>query len=205
MEQIQRQSCLSKMLDVRGMIVAARRAMMGADNSTALAMMAVFLLVLFVLLPIWITFDLNSTWAFTTTLRNSASPIIDYATSDAQNILGLTVGGALIGLVLTSFTLLPSLFEIAFPTVNHPLVNAVLSASILFDYVTDWPRAWEVTAQWANNPPTHFIYCVFFNLFMSVGVQALIVVCLTVVVFGVLTIIRGPIKQTAQPVIVDQG
>lgn len=205
MEKIQQQSCLSKMIDVRGMIVAARRAMVGADNSTALAMMAVFLLVLFVLVPIWITFDLHSTWAFTTSIRDSASPIIDYARSDAQNLMGLTVGGALIGLVLTSFTLLPSLFEIAFPTVNHPLVNAVLSASILFDYVTDWPRAWEVTSQWSSNPPVHFAYCVFFNLFMSVGVQALIVISLTVMVFGAITIIRGPMKQTAQPVIVDQG
>lgn len=199
-----RQSCLAKLLDIRGVIIACRRGMMGADNSTALAQIVIFTLILLCLLPIWIAFDLNSTWEFTTTIRQGAAPILDHATPQAQSMLGMTLGSLLVGVILTSFTLLPTLFELAFPALDHPLVNMVLHASILFDYISDWPRSWATTEGWASNTPVHFIYTVFFNLFMSVGVQALIVISLTVIVFGVITIIRGPVKPMKQQVVIEQ-
>lgn len=202
MESMHGQSCLAKLLDVRGIIFACRRGMQGVDNSTALAMILIFTLITLLLLPIWIAFDLNSTWSFTTTIREGAAPILDQATPQAQTLLGITLGSLLVGVILTGFTLLPTLFELAFPGINHPLVNMVLHASILFDYISDWPRSWETTAGWSANTPVRVLYTVFFNLFMSVGVQALIVICLTVIIFGVVTIIRGPLRP-AKAVVVD--
>lgn len=195
-------SCFARMLDLRGMIIAARQGMAGADNSTALAMLAVFSIIFCALLPVWIAFDLSSTWEFTTTIREGATPVVERMAPEAQNILGMSLGALLVGLVLTSFTLLPSLFELAFPSINHPLLNTILHASILFDYITDWPKAWAATEGWAVNPPVRFVYTIIFTLFMSIGIQALLVFCLTVMTFGVLTIVRGPLPM--KPMVIDQ-
>lgn len=197
-----RQSCMSRMLDIRGMIVAVRRSMAGADNSTCLAMILIFSLIFLCLLPVYITFDLMSTWDFTTTIREGAAPVVDQMTPQAQSLLGLTVGDLLIGVILTSFTLLPTLFELAFPSIDHPIVNMAIHWSLTFDYISDWPRSWQTTASWSDNPPVRFIYTVLFNLFVSVGVQALLVICITVIVFGVIGILRG--GHARGPVIIQQ-
>jgi hypothetical protein len=186
-----RQSCLSRMLDIRGMIVAVRRSTQGMDNATALALIVVFTLIFLCLLPLYITFDLTSTWEFTTTIRAGAAPVIDGVTPRAQTLLGITLGDLLIGVVLTSFTLLPTLVELAFPSIDHPVVNMAVHWSLSFDYISDWPTSWATTGYWADNPVVRFIYTVLFNLFVSVGVQALLVICVTVILFCVLTIIRG--------------
>jgi hypothetical protein len=189
------------MLDVRGMIIAVRRAMASVDNSTALALIVVFGLIALCLLPIYITFDLTSTWEFTTTIRDGARPVVDDLAPRARTMLGITLGDLIIGVILTSFTLLPTLIELGFPSVDHPIVNMAVHWSLSFDYISDWPRSWETTGYWADNPAVRFIYTVFFNLFVSVGVQALLVICVTVILFCVLTIIRGPARS---PVVIQQ-
>jgi hypothetical protein len=154
-------------------------------------------------LPIWISFDLASTWDFTTGARNASEGVVYDLAAQAGNILGMSVAALLAGLILTSFTLLPTLFELAFPTVQHPLLNMVLVASIVFDYVTDWGKAWDTASSWAANPVLHFIYAAVFCLFVSVGVQALLVVCLTVVVYAALAIVRGPVQEVQRVITLE--
>ena len=186
------QSCAARMLDIRSYVLAARNGMAGAEPAAALALVAVFTLISLLLLPLWMAFDLSSTWEFTSTLRNAAEPVINDATASAAGVLGMSMASFLAALILTSFTLLPTLFELAFPSFAHPLLSIALWASLIFDYVTDWGKSWETTAAWAGeNPVLHAVYCTVFCLFMSVGVQALLVVSVTVIIFGVLTIAFG--------------
>jgi hypothetical protein len=193
------------MLDVRGYVLAARRSMVNAEPAAALAMAAGFGVIALCLFPLWVAYDLHSTWSFTTALRDGSQMVVEDATARAGGFLGMSVAALLAGLILTSYTLLPSLFELVFPSVAHPLLSLVLWASIIFDYVTDWDASWEVTAQWAgpDSPVVHGLYAVLFCLFVSVGVQALLVVCLTVVCFAVVSVAFGGAKQAR--VVIEQG
>lgn len=191
------------MLDVRTYVIAARRSAGRTEPAAALFMVAAFGLVALVLIPIWLTFDLASTWDFTTGLRNAAENTVYDMGAAADGLLGLSLGAALAGVVFTGFTLLPSLFELAFPTVQHPLLNLILLASIVFDYVTDWGKASDLASGWATSPALQFVYTALVCAFVSVGVQAILVCCLTVVIFGCLAIIRGGARQ-ARTVVIDQ-
>lgn len=203
MENEQRMSCFARMLDVRGYVIAARRSMAQTDPGGALAAMIIFGIIAMPLMMIWVSFDLMSTWDFTTGLRNATESVVYDTSAMAEGFLGLSIGAALTGLVFTSFTLLPSLFELAFPMVSHPLLNIVLLSSIVFDYVTDWGKASELAANWTDNPTVGFIYTALTCLFLSVCVQALLAFCITVVVFGGLRIVRGGVRQV-QAVVVDR-
>ncbi|MEI7537190.1 MAG: hypothetical protein WCJ76_08255 [Comamonadaceae bacterium] len=200
-----RPSCFARMLDVRSYVLAARRAMSNAEPSTALYMVLVFGLISLLLFPLWMAYDLGSTWDFTTGLRDGAAPAVtemSYRLDSATGWLGLSLGSALIGLVLTSFTLLPSLFELAFPTVSHPLLNLVLLCSVVFDYITDWGKVSDLVATWTDNPALHFFTTMVLCAFVSVLVQAMLVCSLTVVLFGIIAIVRGGSRQ-AQAVIIQ--
>lgn len=202
MEREPRSSCFARMLDVRSYVLAARRSMIAAEPAAALFMIAAFGLIALVLTPIWISFDLLSTWDFTTGLRLASEGVIYDAGGYADAVLGMSVGAMLVGIVFTGFTLLPSLFEVAFPTVSHPLLNVILLMSITFDFVTDWAKAATVTATWTDNPVLGFVATALFCAFVSVGVQAILVLCVTVVIFGCLALVRGPMRQ-ARAVVID--
>jgi len=176
-------------------VIAARHSMLNADNSVALFMIAAFGLIGLVLAPIWVSFDLMSTWDFTTSLRNASEAVVETMASRTDTFLNLSVGALIAGLIWTGFTLLPSLFELAFPTVSHPLLSLLLLCSIVFDYVTDWVKAAEVTANWTDNPALAFVYTIFFCAFVSVGVQAVLVLCITIVIFGFVALLRGGARQ----------
>jgi hypothetical protein len=201
--QAARPSCFARMLDIRSYVLAARRSMQQADPATALYMIAVFGIITLVLLPTWLTFDLASTWNFTTGLRDAAAPSVGDVTGQMDGWLGLSIGTALSSLILTTFTLLPSLFELAFPTVAHPLLTLVLTLSIVFDYVTDWGKTWDLVATWTENPALHFLFTMALCAFFSVGVQAILVCSITVIIFGLITLVRGGARQ-AQAVIIQQ-
>lgn len=196
-------SCFARMLDVRTYVMAARRGMANADAGGAMFMIVVFGLIALVLLPIWLTFDLGSTWEFTTGLRDAASPVINEMSYQAEGFLNLSIGAALAGVIFTGFTLLPSLFELAFPTINHPFLNLVLLCSIVFDYTTDWGKSAELTASWTDNKVVGFLYTIGVCAFVSVFVQALLAVCITVVIFGVLRLLAGGSRQV-QAVVIDR-
>jgi len=200
-----RQSCAARMLDIRSYVLAARGGIAHAEPAAILALMLAFSLIALCLLPLWVSFDLLSTWEFTTTLRDSSQGVVEDAVASVGGVLGMSVATALAGLILTSFTLLPSLFELAFPAIAHPLLAIALWASIIFDYTTDWGKSWETTARWAgpDNPLAHTIYTVVFCLFMSVGVQALLVVSVTVVGFGAWALVRRG-SRGGSSVIFDQ-
>jgi hypothetical protein len=118
-----------------------------------------------------------------------------------DGLLGLSVGAMLTGLVFTGFTLLPSLFELAFPTVTHPLLNLILFCSIVFDYVTDWGKAAELAGSWTSNPVLAFGYTMVVCAFVSVFVQAILVCCVTVIIFGGVRLVSGGARK-AQTVII---
>lgn len=198
-----RTSCFARLLDVRTYVMAARAACDRAEPAAALFMIAVFTLIALVLTPIWLTFDLASTWDFTTGLRAAAEPIVTEMGYQTEGFLNLSVGAMLAGVIFTGFTLLPSLFELAFPTVNHPLLNLILLASIVFDYVTDWGKSAELVATWADSAALRFVYTVVVCAFVSVFVQAVLVCCITVIIFGALAIARGGARQ-ARAVIVER-
>jgi hypothetical protein len=194
-------SCLARMLDVRTYVLAARQGMARADAGGALFMVGAFAVIALVLLPIWITFDLNSTWDFTTGLRAAAEPVVYEVTGGAEDLLQLSVGALLAGIIFTGFTLLPSLFELAFPTVNHPLLNLILLCSIVFDFVTDWGKSAELVASWTDNRTLAFFYTIGVCAFVSVFVQALLICCITVIVYGVLQILSGGARRVEVAVV----
>jgi hypothetical protein len=198
-----RQSCFARLLDVRSYVMAARGSMSQAEPASALFMVAVFGLIALVLTPIYISFDLMSTWDFTTGLRQVSEGVVFDMSARAEGFLSLSVGALLTGVIFTGFTLLPSLFELAFPTVNHPLLNLLLLASIVFDYVTDWGKAAELAGGWSDNPTIAFFYTMLVCAFVSIFVQALLVCCLTVVIFGIMAIARGGARQV-QAVVLEQ-
>lgn len=186
-----KQSCMARLLDVRAFIVAARRATANADPGALIGMIVVFGIIALCLLPVWMAFDLASTWEFTTAIRDGAQPVIEGALS-SNSWIDISLGQMIAGIVLTSFTLLPTLFELAFPTVSHPLLSGALWISIIYDFTTDWGKAWEVTAAWAGESGiAHFLYALAFCWFSSLLCQALLVISLTVVVFGVVGLMRG--------------
>ena len=208
-------SCFAKLLDVRTFVMAVRQAYAGVDAGTALVMVLVFGLIGLALTPLYISYDLSSTWEFTTGLREGSRPAIADTTETLTGaldragvpsdtgLLGLTVGAALAGVVGLAFTLLPSFFELAFPTITHPLLMLVLYTSIIFDYVTDWSKSWGVAGAWTSSPVLQFLYTVVLNLFFSVGVQALLVICLTAVICGCITIMRGGVREV-KTIVVQQ-
>lgn len=198
-----RPSCFARLLDVRTYVLAARHGMAQADPAGALFMIVVFGVIALVLTPIYISFDLMSTWDFTTGLRDVSEGAVYDLAGRAEGFLNLSVGALLAGVIFTGFTLLPSLFELAFPTVAHPLLNLLLLASIVFDYVTDWGKSAELAARWSDNPTIAFLYTMAVCAFVSVGVQAVLVCCVTVVLFGVLALLSGGARRV-QTVIVDQ-
>jgi len=198
-----RPSCVARLLDVRSYVIAARQSMRHAEPAAALFMIAVFGLISLVLTPIYLTFDLSSTWTFTTGLRDATSPAIIGMTSQAEGILHMSIGALLTGIILTSFTLLPSLFELAFPTVTHPLLSLILWGSITFDFITDWSKTWDLVGTWITHPAMRFLISVPLCAFFSVLVQALLVICLTVVIFGVITLVSGGRRQT-EAIIIQQ-
>lgn len=196
-------SCFARMLDTRTYVVAARRAMLTADATTALYMIATFGLIALLLTPLYLSYDLGSTWAFTTALRDGAAPAVGDMTHQLDGVLSVSVGAALAGVILTAFTLLPSLFELAFPSIQHPLLNLVLIVSIVFDYITDWGKTWDLVGTWIENPAWRFIVTMVACAFFSVGVQAVLVCCLTVVGFGLFSLIRGGTRK-AEAMVIDQ-
>jgi hypothetical protein len=200
-----RQSCFARLLDVRGYVIAARAATYNAEPAALLAMMAGFGLIGALLFPFWLSYDLASTWEFTTSLRDGSADALNSMAYQLDGLLNITIGGAIAGFLLTGYTLLPSLFELAFPTVTHPLLMILLAASLLFDFITDWGKSWATVASWggADNPIAHVLYAVGFCLFVSIFIQALLVVCATVIWFGVLGLVRGGARQ-AQAVIIQQ-
>lgn len=198
-----RGSCFARLLDVRTYVLAARASMRRAEPATALYMIAVFLVIALVLLPIWLVFDLGSTWAFTTGLRDTATPVVNELGYQVDGFLGLSVGALLAGLIFTGFSLLPSLFELAFPTVNHLLLNILLLCAIVFDFVTDWGKSAELVSTWSEHEAIRFLYTIVVCAFVSVGVQAVLVCCVTVIIFGVIALLRGGAQQV-QAVIVEQ-
>jgi hypothetical protein len=198
-----RPSCVARLLDVRSYVISARQSMRHADPASALFMIAVFGLISLVLTPIYLTFDLSSTWTFTTSLRDAATPAISGITAQAEGILQMSVGALLTGAILTSFTLLPSLFELAFPTIAHPLLSLILWGSIVFDFITDWGKTWDLVGTWTANPALRFIITAPLCMFFSVFVQALLVISITVIIFGVITLIGGGRRQ-AETIILQQ-
>lgn len=204
-----RGSCFAQMLDVRSFIVAARAMVRSSDAAVVVALIVIFAIIGLCLTPIYATHDLHSTWTWATPIRNSAQPAIDdmsyavdgYAPAGAT-IMYMTLGELVGALVLVGITLLPSLFEIGFPSLRHPLLMLVLTGSILFDYITDFEASWNATAGWAGaeNWLVHFLWtALVFNPFVSVGVQAILVICATVVIFGFIRLIAG----AAEPILGD--
>lgn len=203
MQAENRPSCFARLLDVRTYVLAARRALLHAEPAAALFMIFTFGLIGLVLTPLYLTFDLGSTWTFTTGLRDAAAPAVSEMTGAAEGWLQMSIGAALAGVILTSFTLLPSLFELAFPSVQHPLLSLILLCSIVFDFITDWGKTWELVASWTDNPVIHFLGAVGMCAFFSVGLQALLVLCITVIIFGIVALISGG-RRTAEAVILQQ-
>lgn len=195
-----RGSCFAQLLDIRFFIISARRMVAESDPIVVVVLMVIFGVIGLALSPIYITHDLHSTWSWATPLRDAAQPkiddlayAIDQGVGSGGTLFDMSVGQLMGSLTLVGLTLLPSLFELGFPALRHPLLLIVLWASILFDYITDWSASWDATASWsgADNWLMHFAWTVIFNAFVSIGVQAILVLCITVVIFGFIRLVMG--------------
>jgi hypothetical protein len=196
-----RQSCFAAMLDIRNIIMAVRATMSSAETTVVIVMIIVFAIIGLCLAPLWTSYDLASTWSWATTVKDGSSAHIGaigaYVETKAPQgalLLDMTMGQIITGLIVLGITLLPTLFELGFPSIRHPLLMLLLSAAILFDYITDFGSSWAATSGWggADNWFIHFLWtALIFNPFVSVGVQALLVVCITVIIFGFIRLARG--------------
>jgi hypothetical protein len=209
MEQTQRQSCFAAMLDIRNIMLAVRAALANADSTVVIVLMVVFTIIGLCTLPVWTSYDLASTWSWATNVKESSAEhigaignYVDEQAPQGAMFLDMTMGQTITGLMVLGITLLPTLFELGFPSVRHPLLMMLLSGAILFDYITDFSSSWAATSGWAgaDNWFVHFLWtALVFNPFVSVGAQAILVVCITVVVFGFVRLVRGaaPVLGTA--------
>jgi hypothetical protein len=193
-------SCFARMLDLRFYILATRMSMLRVGADQAVTMIVIFAIIGLCCLPLWVGHDLHSTWTWATPVKESAAPTINAAAAwldqqapEGASVGGMTVGQLLGAITLLGITLLPTLFELGFPMIRHPLLILVLTAAILFDYVTDWEKSWGTTSTWsgADNWFVHFLWTSGWNLFVSVLVQAILVLCITVVIYGFIRLVRG--------------
>ena len=182
------QSCFAKLLDVRSYVVAMRSGFHGAPPGAAVLLIIGLVVICMLVLPFWAALDLATTWEFSAQLRFVAAPFVNDAASKAGGVVGMSVAAALATFVLTSFTLLPTFFELVFPSFRHPLLDMTLQASLLFDFITDWPKAYELTAATAN-PLLHYSYAAITCIIVSVGLQAVLVMCVTGIAYGSLRLI----------------
>ncbi|GEM_PF-1647456 len=192
----QRRSCISTMLDLRGIVLAARQACANMEPAVALTLLVGSLLIFLCCLPIYWTWDLSSTWDFMTGMRDQAEPAFDGMQRQFERHAGNAAASVIVAFLATCFTLLPTFLELVFPSINHPLSNSAVHASIVFDYITDWPRAWSTTDGWTDNPVSHFIVCVGWTFFVSIFIQAIMVLCVTMFVFCVIGLLRGGRTQS---------
>ena len=209
-----RQSCFAAMLDIRNFIVAVRASLASADSSVVIMLIVVFTIIGLCTLPIWTSYDLGSTWAWATNVQASsaahigaAGAFVDSKAPAGTLVLDMTLGQADTGLIVLGITLLPTLFELGFPSIRHPMLMLLLSGAILFDYITDFSSSWAATAGWAgcDNWFVHFLWtALVFNPFVSVGAQAVLVVCVTVMVFGFVRLARGAAPALGTATIIRQ-
>jgi hypothetical protein len=196
-------SCAARLLDVRGYVLAARYAMRGAEPASAMFMIAVFGLIGICCVPIFIVFDLDSTWQFTTGLRDATGPTVAQMSGQIDNWTQLSIGAVLVGLVGIATTLLPSLFELGFPSIRHPLTTIVLWGCLIFDFVTDWRATWTLVAGWTTQPVIRFVLSIGLNAFFAIFCQAIICVCIAVVASGILNLLGGT-QRRAEAIILPQ-
>jgi hypothetical protein len=209
-----RQSCFAAMLDIRNIIGAVRAALARADASVVIMLIIVFGIIGLCTLPIWTSYDLASTWSWATNVQLSSADHIGTIGAYVQEkapagalVLDMTIGQAVTSLIVLGITLLPTLFELGFPSIRHPLLMLLLSGAILFDYITDFGSSWEATKGWggAGNWFVHFLWtALVFNPFVSVGAQAILVVCVTVVTFGFVRLARGAAPALGTATIIRQ-
>lgn len=191
----------ARYLDPVTLNIAVRKAFGRLDAGAALMVFVVSCVFTLAVGAIWWRYDLMSTWQFTQGIREDVTGEIQYMTQYAEQAgAGLIIGGIL----AVAFTLMPSLVELIAPRVVHPGVQAVLQASIWFDFVTDWPTAetlvqrWGVPGGWIGEKIATFGL----TLVLSLGVQVLFILGITAIVVTVLCLVRGPVR-TARAVVID--
>ncbi len=205
-----RPSGCAAILDPVSLNKAARAGFTGLDSGTSLLIFAVSLIFSLATGAIWWQYDLISTWKFSQGINADVKPAADMIAQKATELaaadisLGAFIGGA----IVVAITLAPSIVELIAPRVMHPGAQLLLNGTILFDFVTDWPTAstivsrYDVPLGWLGRVLATALVTVALSLF----VQVLFILALTVCLTCAINIVRGGGKKQAMamPVYIDQ-
>jgi hypothetical protein len=198
---------LEAMLDTIALMRATRRGFGGLDGGASLLFLGISLVAGLAIGVLWYHYDLMSTFSFSQGIRYDTSLT---ASAVARAGAGLGIGSLTASAIIIGFTLLPSLLELIAPRVVHPGVLLMLKISVAFDFITDWPTihagvaGWSAIDQMGGPQWIYELVATFFAvLFVSIGLQVLLIFCVTVAAVCVLNIVG--LGRMAQVRTVDGG
>lgn len=206
---------LMAMLDVVSIVQAVRRGMLQLDRGSAL-------LVLLLAGPgalvtgifTW-TKDWLPTWRFANgeppgdygysmdsiavEAVNSAGALVDVVDGLANISLGVFIGATL----AVGVTLLPTIVQFLAPRIIHPVMKLFVDVSIGFDFITDWPAAWEQAGHATMHPVLRTALTIILVLIYSLLLQSLFVIMLAAFVMAVIVIIAGDRRSGHHGVVLE--
>lgn len=197
-QQFAQPSGCSAALDPISMNRAARIGFGGLDRGSALFSFILGFIFSWAMGILWWLYDLMSTYYFSQGISADAKPVATSLGESAGELLGsagdITLASFMGGVVVVAITLAPSIVELLAPRVMHPGAQLALNATILFDFVTDWPTAAGIIAQynvpfgWLGQVIATFLL----TLVLSLGIQVLFVLAITVTLASAWALLKGP-------------
>ena len=206
---------IMRMLDVVSLVKAVRQAMLGLDRPSALVVFVLsFLGSLVTGTFTWIV-DWLPTWKFANgeppaDISYSAQSVADAAIENSAAMAEIISGmgaitlGAFIGASLAvGVTLLPTIIQFIAPRVLHPIARTTMDASIGFDFITDWPSAWQQAGGVAEFVIFRGVVTIVLVFVYSMLVQSVFVLFLVACVFSAKVLISG--EERVRPVTVIEA
>lgn len=201
-DQATRPTGCAAMLDPITLNQAARRGFSNLDTGTALFTFALGLIFSLATGAIWWQYDLLSTWKFTQGISGDVQPVADQIAAKASELGDVTLGAFIGGAIVVCITLLPSIVELIAPRVLHPGVQLGLNATILFDFVTDWPTASAIVTNYEpyGGVIGRVVMTAAVTLMLSLVVQVFFILGITVTIASAMSIIGGGKRSRAAQV-----
>lgn len=172
------------LLDLPTGIAMIRKNLADLDFFPSFFLLLTFGALLFPLSWFLWTFDLGATWEWTTPWRASMLDSTSSVIADA---------GFFAAMLAWIFNLTPTMMELSFPKVARgiPAIALALKVSIIFDFVTDWPKMWQTMQDiaWFSqfHPSLAFLFrliaTMIGTLFVSMGLQVIVALLLMACLF----------------------
>ncbi len=192
-QTVARPNGCASMLDPISLNQAARQGFGNLDSGAALFSFAISLVFSLATGAIWWVYDVQSTYKFTQGINGDIQPAVNAITNKIAEQGDVSLGAFVGGAIVVCITLLPSIIELIAPRVIHPGVQVLLNVTIAFDFVTDFPTASEIVSRYAvpGGWLGGIVITSIVTLILSLFVQVLFILGLTVMVSSGLAIVRG--------------